>query len=146
MDLTPWMARWHMLPEKGGVILCAVSGGRDSICLLDYLHTLGQERGFTAAAGHLNHLMRPTAQRDEDFVRSFCARRGIPFYTERADVYALCGTWGLTVEETGRRARYEFCSGRRRPSARRRSPRPTTRTIWRRRCCCSCCGARDPRA
>ena len=35
MDLTPWMARWHMLPEKGGVILCAVSGGRDSICLLD---------------------------------------------------------------------------------------------------------------
>ena len=108
MDLTPWMARWHMLPEKGGVILCAVSGGRDSICLLDYLHTLGQERGFTAAAGHLNHLMRPTAQRDEDFVRSFCARRGIPFYTERADVYALCGTWGLTVEETGRRARYEF--------------------------------------
>ena len=59
-----------MLPEKGGVILCAVSGGRDSICLLDYLHTLGQERGFTAAAGHLNHLMRPTAQRDEDFVRS----------------------------------------------------------------------------
>ena len=108
MDLTPWMTRWHMLPEKGGVILCAVSGGRDSICLLDYLHTLGQERGFTAAAGHLNHLMRPTAQRDEDFVRSFCARRGIPFYTERADVYALCGTWGLTVEETGRRARYEF--------------------------------------
>ena len=108
MDLTPWMARWHMLPEKGGVILCAVSGGRDSICLLDYLHTLGQERGFTAAAGHLNHLMRPTAQRDEDFVRSFCARRDIPFYTERADVYALCGTWGLTVEETGRRARYEF--------------------------------------
>ena len=108
MDLTPWMARWQMLPEKGGVILCAVSGGRDSICLLDYLHTLGQERGFTAAAGHLNHLMRPTAQRDEDFVRSFCARRGIPFYTERADVYALCGTWGLTVEETGRRARYEF--------------------------------------
>lgn len=83
MDLTPWMARWQMLPEKGGVILCAVSGGRDSICLLDYLHTLGQERGFTAAAGHLNHLMRPTAQRDEDFVRSFCARRGIPFYTER---------------------------------------------------------------
>lgn len=108
MDLTPWMERWHMLPEQGGIVLCGVSGGRDSICLLDYLHTLGQERGFTAAAGHLNHLMRPTAQRDEDFVRSFCARRDIPFYTERADVYALCGTWGLTVEETGRRARYEF--------------------------------------
>ena len=108
MDLTPWMERWHMLPEQGGIVLCGVSGGRDSICLLDYLHKLGQRRGFTAAAGHLNHLMRPTAQRDEDFVRAFCRERGIPFYTEKADVYGLCGTWGLTVEETGRRARYDF--------------------------------------
>lgn len=108
MDLTPWMERWHMLPEEGGIVLCGVSGGRDSICLLDYLHKLGQRQGFTAAAGHLNHLMRPTAQRDEDFVRAFCRERGIPFYTEKADVYGLCGTWGLTVEETGRRARYDF--------------------------------------
>ena len=108
MDLTPWMERWHMLPQQGGIVLCGVSGGRDSVCLLDYLHTLGQERGFTAAAGHLNHLMRPTAQRDEDFVRAFCAQRDIPFYTESADVYGLCDTWELTVEETGRRARYDF--------------------------------------
>ena len=53
MDLTPWMERWHMLPQQGGIVLCGVSGGRDSICLLDYLHRLGQRRGFTAAAGHL---------------------------------------------------------------------------------------------
>lgn len=108
MDLTPWMERWHMLPEQGGIVLCGVSGGRDSVCLLDYLHKLGQQRGFTAAAGHLNHLMRPTAQRDEDFVRAFCAQRDIPFYTESADVYGLCDMWDLTVEETGRRARYDF--------------------------------------
>ena len=108
MDLTPWMERWHMLPQQGGIVLCGVSGGRDSVCLLDYLHKLGQQRGFTAAAGHLNHLMRPTAQRDEDFVRAFCMERGIPFYTESADVYGLCDTWDLTVEETGRRARYDF--------------------------------------
>ena len=108
MDLTPWMERWQMLPPEGGVMLCAVSGGRDSMCLLDYLRRLGRQRGFTVAAGHLNHLMRPTAQRDEDFVRGFCEMQGIPFYAERADVYALCRTWGLTVEETGRRARYEF--------------------------------------
>lgn len=108
MDLTPWMERWQMLPPDGGVMLCAVSGGQDSICLLDYLHKLGRQRGFTVAAGHLNHLMRPTAQRDEDFVRGFCEMRDIPFYTQRADVYALCQAWSLTVEETGRRARYEF--------------------------------------
>ena len=37
MDLLPWMERWGMLPPKGGVLLCAVSGGRDSVCLLHYL-------------------------------------------------------------------------------------------------------------
>ena len=97
-----------MLPPTGGMILCAVSGGRDSVCLLHYLHHLGQERGFAVAAAHLNHLMRPTAQRDEDFFRALCASLDVPFYTEKADVYALCDAWGLTVEETGRRARYDF--------------------------------------
>ena len=78
------------------------------MCLLHYLHHLRQERGFAVAAAHLNHLMRPTAQRDEDFVRALCASLDVPFYTEKADVYALCDAWGLTVEETGRRARYDF--------------------------------------
>ena len=31
MDLIPWMERWHMLPPQGGVLLCAVSGWRDSV-------------------------------------------------------------------------------------------------------------------
>ena len=108
MDLMPWMQQQGMLPAAGETVLCAVSGGRDSVCLLHYLHHLGQERGFAVAAAHLNHLMRPTAQRDEDFVRALCASLDVPFYTEKADVYALCDAWGLTVEETGRRARYDF--------------------------------------
>ena len=37
MDLRPFMERWHMLPPSGGVMLVAVSGGRDSVCLLHYL-------------------------------------------------------------------------------------------------------------
>ena len=108
MDLRPFMERWGMLPPSGGTMLVAVSGGRDSVCLLHYLHHLGQTHGFTVAAAHLNHLMRPTAQRDEDFVRALCASLDVPFHTEKADVYALCDTWGLTVEETGRRARSDL--------------------------------------
>jgi len=108
MDLLPYMEQWNMLPEKGGIILCAVSGGRDSMCLLHYLHHLGKTGGFTVAAAHLNHLMRPTAQRDVDFVRSFCAENGIPFYTEAIPVYDKAKEWDLTVEEAGRRARYDF--------------------------------------
>ena len=108
MNLLPYMEQWNMLPEKGGVILCAVSGGRDSMCLLHYLHHLGKTKGFTVAAAHLNHLMRPTAQRDVDFVRGFCEENGIPFYTEAVPVYDRAEVWNITVEEAGRRARYEF--------------------------------------
>lgn len=108
LHLLPWMERWQMLPPVGGRILCAVSGGRDSVCMLDCLHTLGRERGFSVSAAHLNHGMRATASRDEELVRELCRERDIPFYTEKVNVYALCSQWGLTVEETGRRARYEF--------------------------------------
>ena len=108
MNLLPYMEQWNMLPRKGGVILCAVSGGRDSMCLLHYLHGLGKTCGFTVAAAHLNHLMRPTAQRDVDFVRAFCEENSIPFYTEAVPVYDKAKEWNITVEEAGRCARYDF--------------------------------------
>ena len=108
MDLIPWMERWGMLPPDGGLLLCAVSGGRDSVCLLHYLANLAPDRGFSVAAAHLNHKMRPEAQRDEDFVRALCRKLDVPFYTEAVPVYETAEQWGLGVEETGRRLRYDF--------------------------------------
>ena len=108
MDLIPWMERWGMLPPDGGFLLCAVSGGRDSVCLLHYLANLAPGRGFSVAAAHLNHKMRPEAQRDEDFVRALCRKLDVPFYTEAVPVYETAEQWGLGVEETGRRLRYDF--------------------------------------
>ena len=108
MDLLLWMERWHMLPPEGGVLLCAVSGGRDSVCLLHYLASIAPKHGFTVAAAHLNHQMRPEAQRDEDFVRELCRTLDVPFYTEAAPVYEMAERWGLGGEETGRRLRYDF--------------------------------------
>ena len=110
MDLLRWMQQWDMVPEKGEVVLCAVSGGRDSMCLLHYLHSLAPAYGFTVAAGHFNHQMRAEADADEQFVRTFCAERNIPFYTAAAPVYERAEAWNLSVEETGRRLRYEFLS------------------------------------
>ena len=108
MDLMPFMEQWHMLPPKGGTILCAVSGGRDSMCLLHYLYETSKTHAFAVAAAHLNHLMRDTAQRDVIFVRSFCEERNIPFYVEEAPVYEKAAEWNITVEEAGRRLRYDF--------------------------------------
>lgn len=146
LDLTAWMTRWRDAPAPGGLILCAVSGGRDSVCLLDCLWKLGRARDFRVAAAHLNHGMRPTAQRDEDLVRALCAERNIPFYTETVDVYALCAVWRLTVEETGRRARYDFL--RRTADALAADFIATAhhRDDQAKRSCCSCFAAPAPRA
>ena len=107
MDLVPFMTRWRMLPREGGSILCAVSGGRDSVCLLHYLWTLGKERGFRVAAVHMDHGQRPTAQRDVDFVQELCRQLSVPCYVYRRDVPEMARRWGVGLEEAGRRLRYE---------------------------------------
>mgnify|MGYP002524801899 FL=1 len=97
LDLLPFMRRWDMLPEEGGRILCAVSGGRDSMCLLHYLWQLGRREGFTVAAVHMNHGQRDTARRDELFVQNFCRERRIPCVTERVSVPEKAKEWGVGI-------------------------------------------------
>ena len=96
--------QYGMLPD-GALVLVAVSGGMDSMCLLHCLHT----QGVRVAAAHFNHQLRAAeADGDEAFVRRWCESRGIAFYAGRCDVAALAAENGWTVEEAGRRARYEF--------------------------------------
>ena len=91
------------LPE-GGRVLCAVSGGRDSMCLLHYL----VERGdLSVTAAHFDHHLRPTSGRDAAFVRDWCRTHGIPFLLGEGDVAALAAE-GLSTEEAARKARYAF--------------------------------------
>ena len=92
----------------GGRVLCAVSGGLDSMCLLHYLDTWGRRHGFSVGAAHFNHRLRPAANRDEDFVRDWCAGRSIPFYAGSGQVRGLAENLGLSLEEAGRKLRYDF--------------------------------------
>ena len=99
--------RFGLIPPGSGV-LCALSGGADSMYLLCRLLE-GRERfGWTVRAAHLNHGLRDTARRDEDFVRTWCEKRGVPLAVERADVSAFSRREGLSVEEAGRTLRYAF--------------------------------------
>ena len=101
-------AEYDMLPP-GGAVLCAVSGGADSMCLLHLLLELSREGGFRVCAAHYHHGMRgAAADADAAFVSRWCADRGVPCAVERGDVYAEAERRGLGVEETGRRLRYEF--------------------------------------
>ena len=97
-----------MLPS-GGIVLCAVSGGADSMCLLHILCALSKDGGFSVAAAHFNHCLRGAASdADESFVRDWCQRQNIPFYTARADVAAHARANGQSVEEAARTLRYAF--------------------------------------
>ena len=94
----------ELLP-KDGLVLCAVSGGADSVYLLCRLHELG----YAAAAAHYHHGLRgAAADRDEAFVRSLCGQLGVPFFSERGDVRAYAARQHMGVEEAARTLRYDF--------------------------------------
>lgn len=98
----------HMLPPPGGVMLCAVSGGRDSMALLHFLKTVSLQEGFALHAAHYNHHLRPTAGRDENLVRQYCRQRGIPLTCGGGDVAAWAREQGASLEDAARTLRYRF--------------------------------------
>ena len=61
-------------------VICAVSGGADSMALLCLLLKVREELSVTVAAAHFNHRLRPAADADEAFVRERAEGYGIPFY------------------------------------------------------------------
>lgn len=87
-------------------MLCAVSGGADSVCLL---HFLSKREGIELIAAHFNHCLRgEESDRDEAFVKELCDKMGIMCFTGRADVAAFAENGGLSLEEAAREKRYEF--------------------------------------
>lgn len=95
-------------------VLAAVSGGLDSMCLLHLLSTWGRERNLAVTAAHFNHQLRGTADRDEAFVREWCAEHDIPFVSGRGDVRKAAAEQGLTMEEAARELRYAFLAEQKR--------------------------------
>ena len=101
-------AEYDMLP-RGGTVLCAVSGGLDSMCLLHLLRGLEGELGFQTTAAHFNHSLRgEQSDRDETFVADWCSKEGIPLVRGRGDVAGEAARTGRGVEETARELRYAF--------------------------------------
>ena len=100
--------RW-VLPARGQPALCAVSGGLDSMCLLDLLDRWCREREGAVIAAHFNHRLRGAeSDRDEAFVRDWCAAHDIPFVSGSGDVRGLAERESLSLEEAARTLRYAF--------------------------------------
>ncbi len=107
MNIQAFTKKWDMLPP-GGLILCAVSGGRDSMALLHLLWEMGRKGGFQVHAAHFNHHLRPTADRDQGFVTGWCGAKGIPLTCGGADAAAYAREVGTSLEDGARQLRYRF--------------------------------------
>lgn len=102
-------ARRFQLFPPGETVIVGVSGGPDSLCLLDVLRDLAPEFGITLHVAHLHHGLRgPEADADAAFVAGIAQQWGLPCTIEREDVSALAAREGLSLEEAARQARYTF--------------------------------------
>lgn len=99
--------RRHGLIARGDRVLVALSGGSDSVGLVFVLRDLAEADGFhLAALAHVNHALRPTAGRDEQFCRALARRLALPLVVERVDTAGYAGAQRLSIEEAARRLRY----------------------------------------
>ena len=90
-------ARDSGLLPAGRPVLVLLSGGGDSVCLLDV--ALRLEARVTAL--HVNYGLRAGADEDEEFVRGLCGRMGVPLHVERVELPE-----GGNLQERAREARY----------------------------------------
>jgi tRNA(Ile)-lysidine synthase len=92
----------------GQTVVVALSGGKDSVALLDALSRLAPGRGFRLVAAHLDHGLRPSSAEDARFCRRLCRRLGVTLRTARADVRARAERERGGLEEAARVERYAF--------------------------------------
>ena len=88
--------------ESNDKILIAVSGGPDSISLLNILY----EVKYNICVAHINHGLRENANIDEKFVLNFCSEKNIPCFIKKVNLKEMLN--GMTTEEAGRKVRYDF--------------------------------------
>ena len=105
------LIRRHKLLDGVHTAVVGLSGGPDSVCLLDLL-ALMAERGDISVrlhAAHLNHGLRAAeSDEDEHFVRELATRTRVPLAVERRDVHAAHANGRGSLEEVARRERYSF--------------------------------------
>lgn len=98
---------YHLI-APGDRVLCALSGGADSMYLLCRLLEGAQQGGYQVGAAHYHHGIRDASHEEEAFVRTWCEDHHIPLYVGHGDVPHEAAQSGQGVEETARKLRYQF--------------------------------------
>ncbi|MEA3308255.1 MAG: tRNA lysidine(34) synthetase TilS [Chloroflexota bacterium] len=99
----------HQLIMSGETVVVGVSGGPDSVVLLDILRQLAGRRLLRLHVAHLHHGLRGAdADADAEFVSSLAEKWDLPYTVERVDLPKLAREEQLAIEEAARRVRYAF--------------------------------------
>ena len=102
----------YNLIENGDKLVLAVSGGPDSIAMLNILKEIRNDKklnlDFEIVVAHINHMIRKEAKEDEEYVRDYCKKYKIQFYSKSIDVQKIANNNKIGTEEAGRIVRYEF--------------------------------------
>lgn len=98
------------LIENGDKIVCAVSGGPDSLAMLHCLKSIRDEEKlqFEITVAHVNHMLREEADSEEEFVKKYCKDNEIEFYSKKVNVEEIANDEKIGTEEAGRKVRYDF--------------------------------------
>lgn len=94
--------------RQDDVVLAAVSGGADSVCLLLLLKQLQKQINFNLEVVHVEHGIRGAeSKQDAEFVKDLCHRQGLFMHLYEVDVPSFSKEKGIGVEEAARMLRYE---------------------------------------
>jgi len=97
--------RQRGLLDKRQAVLVGISGGADSVALLDVL----QRAGYKCVAAHCNfHLRGEESNRDERFVRELCAQMNVPLEVAEFDTFLYAREHAQSVEVAARELRYRW--------------------------------------
>jgi tRNA(Ile)-lysidine synthase len=96
------------MPPRGGTLVVGLSGGADSVALLDALASLRRRRGFRVVAAHLDHGLRAGSADDAAFCAELCRSLDVPLRADRADVRARAARERGGLEQAARGERYAF--------------------------------------
>ena len=98
----------YKLIESGDKIVIAVSGGPDSMCLLDVLRKLKEKLKIEIVVAHVNHSIREEADSETLYIKEYCNKHDIEIYIKKENVIELAKKDKIGIEEEGRKVRYKF--------------------------------------
>ena len=99
--------KYNMI-SNGDKIVVAVSGGPDSMSLLNVLINLKEKYDIELFVAHVNHMIREVADSETKYVEEFCKEKNVPCFIKKVNVLQIADEEKISTEEAGRNERYKF--------------------------------------